>query len=357
MFDQLSGIFGRRRRLKKPFHHLGGKKWIAHGAPAAGDNERDRFHSKLRLFEDDLPLLSGHQNADAIELGGGGRYAHWGSAVIFSTTDGADPNTNRRTYSYDWELSLETWRQDQARRDCARWLRHPQGDRFIELGGAHVPPPLIANLGLTNKCNLRCEICGSQKFLDRTGVKRRHMEFDAFRGVAETLFPIVAQVELNSQGDPLLHPRIAEVLSAIEAHKCEVKIQHNGTLLADEMIDLLLRQHGEIMLSLDAVGDRLDEVRAGAVWRKAEPGLERLLRERDPERLSIGVYPTVTKRSLGDARAIAEWALAHDVDQVVYHRYNPIQDSSEQAPDDAEYARLKDELRRWCVDRRAGVRI
>ena len=70
--------------------------------------------------------------------------------------------------------------------------------------------------------------------------------------------------------------------------------QHNGTLLSDAVIDMLLRQHGTVMLSLDAVESKFHEVRREGVWSKAAPGLERLLRERDPRRLSIGVCPTWT---------------------------------------------------------------
>src|SRR6266567_378504 len=85
------------------------------------------------------------------------------------------------------------WRRH-FRNVTARWLLHPQGSYFISRGGNDNPPPIYANLALTNKCNLRCEICGSQKYLDQTGVRRRHMNFDAFEAVAETLFPVISQV-------------------------------------------------------------------------------------------------------------------------------------------------------------------
>ena len=53
------------------------------------------------------------------------------------------------------------------------WDLHPDGAYFRAQGGDEIPPPLVCNLGLTNKCNLRCEICGSQKHLDNTGIRRR----------------------------------------------------------------------------------------------------------------------------------------------------------------------------------------
>jgi len=103
------------------------------------------------------------------------------------------------------------------------------------------------------------------------------------------------------------------------------------------------------MLSLDAVGPRFDEVRRGGVWSRAEPGLERFLRRREPMRLSVGIYPTVNRRTLGDAPAMVQWAQDHDVDEVSFHRYDPIQNSFEEAPTADELAALSDRLHDWAA--------
>ena len=105
---------------------------------------------------------------------------------------------------------------------------------FARRAATRYPPPIVCNLSLTNKCNLRCEICGSQKHLDATGILRRHMDIGRFEAVAETLFPVIAEVELNSQGDPLLYPHIERVLEVIAAYRCELKVQTNGTLFTDQ---------------------------------------------------------------------------------------------------------------------------
>ena len=247
-----------------------------------------------------------------------------------------------------YRATSQIWSRWQER-SARRWHWHPRAAYFLERGGHLISPPLICNVALTNKCNLRCEICGSQKHLDQTGGRRRHMPLQAFEAVAATLFPVVSVVELNSQGDPLLHPDIAVVLARIAEHGCDIKVQHNGTLLSDALVKLLCRQHGTVMLSLDAVGARFDEVRHGGTWAKAAPGLDRLLAERDPARLSIGVYPTLTRRTIGEAFHVLQWSAERGVDAVVFHRYAPISGSFEETPSDGDYEKLKDELRRWCV--------
>jgi MoaA/NifB/PqqE/SkfB family radical SAM enzyme len=346
-----------RQALNGPFQHAEGQLWTARNVPAGGDNERNPFASLFCLYEDDLRLTAAHHAHDSIRLVGGGKYSHWHRRLFFSTSDGSDPNTNGRSYSFDFSLDLDTWERERVVRSANRWRLHPDGAVFLARGGDRTPPPLYANLGLTNKCNLRCEICGSQKHLDNTGVRRRHMDFGIFEAVANTLFPVLSQVELNSQGDPLLYPHVENVLGAIEKHRCEVKIQHNGTLLSDRIIDLLLQQHGTLMLSLDAVGRKFDDVRQGGIWSKAEAGLTRLLRERDPRRLSIGVYPTWTTRTIGEAINIANWCLENQVDVIGFHRYSSVQGSWEQAPAENSYRQTCDELRRWCAQRRDPFRI
>jgi hypothetical protein len=183
------------------------------------------------------------------------------------------------------------------------------------------------------------------------------MEFENFEAAAATLFPALAQVELNSQGDSLLHSRIKETFLVVADYRCEVKIQYNGTLLSDPVVDLLLQQTGTIVLSLDAVGAKFDEVRQGGVWAKAVRGLEELLRERDPLRLSTGVYPTLTKRTFGDVETITEWAAKYSVDHINFHRYVPILDCWEERPEAGAGRVASDLLRKWCIRRGNPLQI
>lgn len=361
MLDHLARAVGlggtKRPKLIGPFVHRGGNIWMAPIDPTLSDSEADPFASTLCLYENDNRLTMAHSNGSAIQVGGSGRYQHWNNALYFSTTDGSNPNTNRRAYSYDYSLSLEEWEKERIRRASTRWKQHAVGAAFLARGGDLIAPPIVANLGLTNKCNLRCEICGSQKHLDNTGVRRRHMRYETFERVADTLFPLLSVVELNSQGDPLLHPQIEQIFRVIESHKCDVKIQHNGTLLRDAIVDVILRQHGTISLSLDAVGPKFDEVRRGGVWSKAISGLERLISERDPRRLAVGVYPTLTSRTIGEAMNVANWCAERGIDEIGFHRYVPIQGSDETAPTDEAYSELCDRLREWCARNNDPLRL
>lgn len=249
------------------------------------------------------------------------------------------------------------WGPGKARSVAALWRLHEDAEVFLESGGDTIPPPMFCNMGLTNKCNLRCDICGSQKFLDETGTPRRHMELSTFYSVAKTIFPFIVQVELNSQGDPLLHPEIEKVLAIIAAHNCQIKVQTNGTLFTDRIIELLVKQHGTVMLSLDAVGPRFDEVRRGGNWSKAEPQIKKFLRARDPRRLRVGVYPTITRRTLPEVLNILGWCMEMKIDEVSYHRYSPIQNSFEEEPSCEELKAARGKIGEWVEKNRPSMKI
>ncbi len=347
--------------LKPPFKSAGGLAWIGRVPwrfPADADDTPSPLRPRACLYEDGVRLARGTRSSASIRSIGGGLYSSIGRGkILFSTPDNSNPNSNGRQYQVDLTLEPDECRDALLKVMCSLWDRHPQGAFFRARGGDEVPPPLFCNIGLTNKCNLRCEICGSQKFLDATGVRRRHMDIGLFEDVAQVLFPSMAEVEMNSQGDPLLHPQIDRVLGIIAEHRCEIKVQTNGTLFTPRIIDLLCQNHGTVMLSLDAVGPHFDEVRRGGNWAKAEPGLNEFLRRREPERMAVGVYPTLTRRSLPYALDVARWALAHDIDEVSFHRYVPIQNSFEVAPEAAELTALADRLRNWAVKQNVSMNV
>ena len=346
------------KRLRGPFAHFGGYAWIADASMLTrGDCQRDPFRSVVLLHEDGKPLYGAHATHDAIRQWGHGLYSHWESTFFFSASDNTNPNTNGRSYSLADGLTIDVWNDERWRAATAGWSFHPRGAYFLQCGGATVAPPIYCNLPLTNKCNLRCEICGSQKYLDETGVRRRHMDFGLFQHVAETLFPFIYEVELNSQGDPLLHPRIADILSSVAQYNCNVKIQTNGTLFSDRVIEILKQQFGFIMLSLDAIGPRFDEVRRGGNWKLAEPQLRKFLATRDPRRLRVGIYPTITRRTVRDAVDITEWAGENGVEAVYFHSYVPIQNSTEEVPTADELRQAAANLLRWLGRRGNAIEV
>jgi hypothetical protein len=74
------------------------------GEPYSGDGLDHVPPSKLRFFEDEKELGPAHAGHAEIRQNGKGRFSHWKTLLYFSTSDGSDPRTNGRKY---------TWRIDE----------------------------------------------------------------------------------------------------------------------------------------------------------------------------------------------------------------------------------------------------
>jgi SAM-dependent methyltransferase len=88
-------------RALGPFQQDQGLCWVCDAAEweAIADSSAEPLRSPVVLFEDGVPLGPAHSGHDRIRTEGGGRYSHWGRAVYLSTSDGSNPNENRKTYA------------------------------------------------------------------------------------------------------------------------------------------------------------------------------------------------------------------------------------------------------------------
>lgn len=87
--------------LRRPFRARAGYAFetdledYAKSSDDAGNPRR----SRLMVYEDGIPLGFAHQTHADIERYGRGRYSHWRRLLIFSSSDGSDPNLNGRCYA------------------------------------------------------------------------------------------------------------------------------------------------------------------------------------------------------------------------------------------------------------------
>lgn len=86
--------------LTGPFGKEEGNAWTYHLPQHldTSDGIGNLSRSKLVLLENDVPLWHRHEIHDEIRKTGMGRYSHWDTQLIFSTSDNSDPNTNGKKY-------------------------------------------------------------------------------------------------------------------------------------------------------------------------------------------------------------------------------------------------------------------
>ena len=91
--------------LEKPYIHNGGYAYAVNLSrlQLESDNLEDAFQSRLVLLENGVPLWGRHSTHEEIRNKGLGLYSHWNDALIFSTSDNSDPNSNGR--NYEWAIT------------------------------------------------------------------------------------------------------------------------------------------------------------------------------------------------------------------------------------------------------------
>lgn len=102
---------------------------------------------------------------------------------------------------------------------------------------------------ITSVCNLACSFCPP------TSRHANFIKLDAFNNILDQLKPHTSYIYLHVKGEPLLHPRIDELLDASHAKGFKVNITTNGTLIKKNWVKLLgkpaLRQMNFSLHSFD----------------------------------------------------------------------------------------------------------
>lgn len=109
--------------------------------------------------------------------------------------------------------------------------------------------PSQAQIEITNRCNLTCEMCPRDHF----NLSREDMPFETFERIIARLGDVTL-LTLTGWGEPLVHPQLFEMIAHGKRRGYTVKLTTNGTLLTSDMQQRILSSGlDEITISLDSV--------------------------------------------------------------------------------------------------------
>lgn len=89
------------------------------------------------------------------------------------------------------------------------------------------------NIEISNICNLQCSFCPE---VIRT---KQLMPLDLFQQIIQQAAPLTEQVCFHLMGDPLVHPKLTEMVKICEQEKVSIFFVTNGVLLRPEKYQLL----------------------------------------------------------------------------------------------------------------------
>jgi MoaA/NifB/PqqE/SkfB family radical SAM enzyme len=156
----------------------------------------------------------------------------------------------------------------------------------------------------TTRCNFTCGFCcGRSMVQSDIDVTRFERALDDFAG-AEHL-------ELQGEGEPLMHPRFFDMVDLARDRGVRVSFITNGSLLSPETVDRLLRSGAveKVSISLESAdGDTFRAIRGGKL-EKVVAGIERLVAERNARGLArpvVGFSVTLLRRTEGHLAGIVD---------------------------------------------------
>jgi len=158
----------------------------------------------------------------------------------------------------------------------------------------------------TNRCNLDCRTCMRHGWEEPLGF----MEFSQFEKIVADLsaFPGPPGVFLGGFGEPLSHPRIADMVKAAKSIGSETELISNGILLDDSMAERLVAAGlDRLWVSIDGASPQsYADVRLGDHLPEIIANLERLrTRNRKPE---LGISFVAMKRNSADLPTVLDLA-------------------------------------------------
>lgn len=146
--------------------------------------------------------------------------------------------------------------------------------RQVEVPGR----PFLFSIETTSVCNLKCVMC---PYKDMT---RPHemMDVDLFRKIIDEVYPYQGFIWLHNLGEPLAHPRFAELIRYVKSKGLPCGISTNATLLDERRSEELLASGlDKIILCMDGVTvETFEHLRAGASFEKVTDNIEGFLRRK-----------------------------------------------------------------------------
>ncbi len=161
--------------------------------------------------------------------------------------------------------------------------------------------PLDVFIGLTNRCNLRCQHCNVSTTRD---VKDEMSTAELKNLIAELSRRKIFKLVLTG-GEPFVREDIFEILDFIQEQPLRFSINTNATLLNESSARRLTtnRRLDGILVSLDGSNSSVhDRLRGDGAFERGLRGLQHLVRF---AREKITIFTVVTKYNLNDLENIA----------------------------------------------------
>ena len=160
---------------------------------------------------------------------------------------------------------------------------------------------------LTGDCNLACRHCWISPDYQRTAVSHSGLDYDLFKSIIAEAEPLgLTSVKLTG-GEPLIHPRIGDILSFIQGEDLGLTIESNGIALTPALaLQISESKNPFLSISLDGSDAATHE------WVRGVPGSFDLAVNGIRTAVDAGIRPqvimTIMRRNVHQTESLIELA-------------------------------------------------
>jgi MoaA/NifB/PqqE/SkfB family radical SAM enzyme len=160
----------------------------------------------------------------------------------------------------------------------------------------------FAQIEPTTRCNFTCGFCAGRS------MRQGDLSWDAFERFL-AMNPGLKHVELQGEGEPLMHPRFFDMVSACRARGIKVSLISNGSMLGETAVTRLIQENVDSLhVSIESADpDQFKAIRGGKL-QKVLSGIRLLLerrRELQKSRPTVGFSVTVLRETISAIPGIA----------------------------------------------------
>lgn len=184
--------------------------------------------------------------------------------------------------------------------------------------------PIYVEISPVGQCNHRCTFCA----VDYIGYKKREISLDTFaRIIPELGKKGIKSIMYAGEGEPLLHPKIAEIVNLTKENGVDVAITTNGSQMKMDFITSALNSISWIKVSLNAgtaeTYEKVHRVR-GSEWEKVWRNIAAAVMHKKVTgcATTIGIQTVVLPENVEELETLVLDAKMAGVDYVVLKPYS-----------------------------------
>jgi MoaA/NifB/PqqE/SkfB family radical SAM enzyme len=192
------------------------------------------------------------------------------------------------------------------------WRTSIRGQGYSRDDGFSTPPPVVT-LALTDYCNLNCKMCPFQ----RSDIEKKHLDFDLIKKLIDQICTFKPYISLCGRGEPFLHPNFFEIISYVKSKGLWCAVDTNGTLIGQNVDQLLNSKIDLVNVSIDSVGEIQDRIRGvPGAFQRATDGIRALRAKSGRLKPMLRINCVITGHSADHLEEVYETARDLGVDML-----------------------------------------